>query len=84
MTRGQKLLGLQTLDLAKGIGQSALEQHGHLLGIAVRATQRFVDDLVDQVHCLQAMRSKTQRFGCIGSAIGGFPENGGATFRRND
>src|SRR3954452_15938147 len=43
-----ELLHRHVADLAEGVVEGALQERGHLLGVAVRAAHRLVDDLVDQ------------------------------------
>nr|GEU28296.1 hypothetical protein [Tanacetum cinerariifolium] len=78
-----QVLGFHALELAQRVGQGALEHGGHGFRIAVGAAQRFVDDLVDQADGFEAVRRQAQRFGSVGRAFRGFPQDRRATFGRD-
>src|SRR5689334_8199460 len=47
----------------------------HRFMIAMRASERLVDDLVDQPERLEASRSDAERLGRFGRVLGAFPQN---------
>ena len=69
----QQILGLEVADLTESIGQCALEKCRHLLGVTMRATDRFTDDFVNQAHGFEPMRSDAQRFSGILGFFRGLP-----------
>src|SRR6185437_581290 len=68
----------QVAHLAERIVERALQEGGHLLGIAVRAADGLVDDLVDEPERLQTMRGDAELLGRIGRPFGRLPEDRGA------
>src|SRR5882724_3008874 len=55
-----EFLGALVGKTAQGVGQSALEVLRHGGGIAMRAAERLVDDLVDQAEGFQPARGDAQ------------------------
>src|SRR3954469_9795336 len=71
----QQLADLQVAELAPGVVQCALEEGGHLLVVAVRATHRLVDDLVDQAQRLEAVRRDAHGIGRVLRLVAGLPQD---------
>ena len=49
VARGEQVLRLHALELSQAVAERAFEQRRHLLGIAMRAAERFGNDLVDRL-----------------------------------
>ena len=75
ITAIQQLFHLQITHLAICIDQSAFQKRCHLLVIAVRTTDRFVDDFVNDAKCFESVRGDAQRIGCVLRFVRRFPQN---------
>lgn len=51
--------------------------------VAVGASDRLIDDLVDEAERLQACGGDAHRLRSIGRLVGALPQDGGTTFGRN-
>src|SRR5258708_7898011 len=78
-----EFLGALVDQTAQGLGQSALEVLRHGGGIAMRAAERLVDDLVDQAEGLQPAGGDAQRLGRLGRLVRALPQDRRAALRRN-
>jgi len=71
----------QPVQLLEDRGLQAADR---LLGSAMRTAERFVHDPVDHAQRLQVACCHAHRFRGVGSLVGGAPEDGCATFGRDD
>src|SRR5450631_1620035 len=69
MASRQQVLGLDALELAQRVVERALEQPGHLDGIAVGAAHRLGNDAVDHAQRLEAVGRERQRLGRLGRLL---------------
>src|SRR5438128_7756654 len=65
-----EFLGTFVGETAQGVGERLLQALGHGGRIAVRAAQRFVDDLVDQTESPQTAVGDAGLFLCLSSPRG--------------
>src|SRR5216117_2570006 len=78
-----EFLGTLVGETAQSVGECLLQALGHGGRIAVRAAQRFVDDLVDQTESLQTTGGDAERFRRLRRPVGALPQDRGAAFRGN-
>ena len=76
-------MGFRSEHLAQRIVERALEVRGHLRVVAMGATHRLADDLVDQAQRLQAVRGDAQRLGRVGRPLGRLPQDRRAALGRD-
>src|SRR6266511_1236179 len=70
-------------QLTQRVGQRLLERNHNRRMIAVRAAERFVDDLVDEAELLQARRGDAEDLGRFGRLLGGLPQDRRTAFGRD-
>src|SRR5918911_1807898 len=79
-----ELLRLLLLDLLERLGERALERLRGGRWIAVRATERLGQDLVDETERLQAARRDAKSISRVRCHLGAAPQDRRAPLGRND
>src|SRR5262245_10723665 len=79
----EQLVERRLLELAPTVLQGLLDGLHRRFGVAVRAAERLVHDLVDQAERLQARSGDAERLRRFRRIVGALPQDGGAALGRD-
>src|SRR5262245_51121554 len=75
--------GVELLELVELAHQDGLQAHRDRMRIAMRAAERFADDLVDETKFGKTRRGEAERLGGVLGLLGALPEDRRAAFGRD-